>query len=301
MKFRKIECFIAAIEEESFEKAAEKCHISQTAFSRQIISLEGDIGVRLFDRKHYRAKPTAAGMFFYENSKRILADYQCIVDRTKKLEPKYESVLKIGLTGPVELNYLPPIIRKFHERYPYVKTELKKNSFTHFRKEYRREKYNILFGLCNEISDIEDFEKVDLFQMHPCVITSTQHRLVLKDELYCKELENEDFIIFSKHFGEHHYEASIKFFQKAGFTPKIVMEVDTFEELLLQVSVDKGIAIVSKEVLKGYDQVHSISLKETNVISKYCIGWNKYSENQTEKMFVEFIKKHLSRKYHLSA
>lgn len=47
MDERKLEYFIASIEESSFEKAAKRCHVSQTAISRQLAAMEMELGVSL--------------------------------------------------------------------------------------------------------------------------------------------------------------------------------------------------------------------------------------------------------------
>lgn len=47
----------------SVTRAAEKLHLSQPSLSNQIIQLEQELGIPLFERSHKRVTPTSAGEF----------------------------------------------------------------------------------------------------------------------------------------------------------------------------------------------------------------------------------------------
>lgn len=69
---------VALADEGHFGRAAERVHLSQPAFSRSIQSVEGDLGMRLFDRGTDGAKPTPAGGFLIERARRLLFDARCL-------------------------------------------------------------------------------------------------------------------------------------------------------------------------------------------------------------------------------
>ena len=49
MNIQKLTYFIAVANNLSFTKAAQECHIAQTAMSRQITMIEDELGVKLFE------------------------------------------------------------------------------------------------------------------------------------------------------------------------------------------------------------------------------------------------------------
>ena len=53
--------FEAAARYESFTRAAEELHVTQSAVSQQVKALEAQLGVRLFNRERQRLKITPAG------------------------------------------------------------------------------------------------------------------------------------------------------------------------------------------------------------------------------------------------
>ena len=64
MEFHQLRYFVAAAEDLSISRAAERLHLTQPALSRQISVLEDELGVALFDRIKKRIHLTDAGRFF---------------------------------------------------------------------------------------------------------------------------------------------------------------------------------------------------------------------------------------------
>jgi DNA-binding transcriptional LysR family regulator len=64
MKFRHLEYFVAAAEELNFTHAADRLHVSQPPFSKQIHDLEGELGIDLLARQRKGVALTPAGKSF---------------------------------------------------------------------------------------------------------------------------------------------------------------------------------------------------------------------------------------------
>ena len=58
---RQIQYFQAVVKNNSFSRAAEECHISQSAISQQVQALERELGFILLDRKNRTFTLTPAG------------------------------------------------------------------------------------------------------------------------------------------------------------------------------------------------------------------------------------------------
>ena len=66
MKFRHLEYFVAAAEELNFTHAADRLHVSQPPFSKQIHDLEGELGIDLFERRRKGVALSPAGELLVE-------------------------------------------------------------------------------------------------------------------------------------------------------------------------------------------------------------------------------------------
>ena len=61
MNFSQIKCFLAAAECLSFTRAADRLYLSQPVLSRQIASMEDELGIELFIREKKSIRLTPAG------------------------------------------------------------------------------------------------------------------------------------------------------------------------------------------------------------------------------------------------
>ena len=73
MELRHLRYFAAVAAHGSFSRAANQLHLTQPALSRQVKSLEDEIGVALIVRGQNTISLTSAGEAFYEEAKDILA------------------------------------------------------------------------------------------------------------------------------------------------------------------------------------------------------------------------------------
>ena len=64
MELRWLTAFVTVAEELNYRRAAERLHVAQPAISQQIMNLEKDLGVKLFDRNNRSVQLTDSGDAF---------------------------------------------------------------------------------------------------------------------------------------------------------------------------------------------------------------------------------------------
>jgi DNA-binding transcriptional LysR family regulator len=74
MDLRQFQCLVAVADQLSFARAAELLYMSPSNVSQHVSNLEGELGVRLFDRTSRRVELTEAGERVCEYARRILTD-----------------------------------------------------------------------------------------------------------------------------------------------------------------------------------------------------------------------------------
>ena len=89
-----------------------------------------------------------------------------------------------------------------------------------------------------------------------------------------EDLKNQNYICLSKKMGRNFYKDFIQAFKLDGIKPKIIKEVDTFEQLTIDVSLDKGVALVSKEVVNE-NIAKAIPIINTHHHNDYVIAYHK--------------------------
>ncbi|MBQ9953599.1 MAG: LysR family transcriptional regulator [Clostridia bacterium] len=135
MNSKQLQYAIELAEVCNFSKVSEKLNISQPALSKQIINLENDLGVKLFDRKCVPMRLTAAGEHFIKEAKELL--YR--EDQLKRSMDQYRSGeygrLSIGLSPFRSLYLIPQIAKKIRARFPGVEISISDTNSEQIRKD----------------------------------------------------------------------------------------------------------------------------------------------------------------------
>ena len=118
--FRQMRYFTAVVACNSFTEAAEQCYISQSAISQQIRALENELGVELIHRENRKFSLTAAGEYFYNQSKGILEEVETIRKETIRLGQDQELQLRIGYLRCYSGQELYQAVAEFSRLYPEV-------------------------------------------------------------------------------------------------------------------------------------------------------------------------------------
>ncbi len=74
-RFENARVFVTVVEAGGFARAAERLGLSRAAASKHVLQLEARLGARLLNRTTRRVSVTAAGRTFYEQCRRILAEF----------------------------------------------------------------------------------------------------------------------------------------------------------------------------------------------------------------------------------
>lgn len=105
-------------------RAAESLHISQPSLSKEIKSLEAELGKKLFTRTRSGLKLTEAGMLLRRRTEDILD----MVDKTaaefNSLDEINGGDIYIGCAESVQIRYLARVIKSFKEKYSLLRYHL---------------------------------------------------------------------------------------------------------------------------------------------------------------------------------
>lgn len=114
-----IVAFDAAARLGSFKQAAEELNVTPSAISQQIKSLEGHLGLALFNRDKRALTLTRAGEAFFGISAATLEQYQKgVIDFAKQY---LSSELKVNMIPYVANEIIIPNLHNFHKQYPSIK------------------------------------------------------------------------------------------------------------------------------------------------------------------------------------
>lgn len=281
---KKVIYFITVVEEKSFSKAAKKLYMSQPNLSKQVTLLEKELGILLLDRAGYRPVLTCAGEYYYQKIKKIQASLIQIEQELHKINHKE---IRMGFTGSYENKRILEAINHIRNHFKNEKLTFEKYNFGDSMTNLLNKKIDISFGVESNFRKHPEVIYEALYSYEMCVICSYDHPLSKESCITPDQLKDQDFIVLSRKNGVDFYNDFIEACKLDGYIPNIKKEVDSFDELVFEVSLGVGIAIVSKDVVRESD-VKVINLKESNHASRYVIAKLKANHDSViDRLFYE--------------
>ena len=113
-----LEYAIAVEKLRHFGKAAEACHISQPTLSQQILKLEDEVGIVLFDRIQKPILPTEEGGRFLEQARVVVREHSRLLQVKRGGAPSGE--FRLGVIPTVASYLVPLFVGEFSRQYPEV-------------------------------------------------------------------------------------------------------------------------------------------------------------------------------------
>lgn len=123
MELRQLRYFITTAEKLSFSEAARALHVTQSTLSQQIAVLEGELGVKLFDRNRHTMALTDMGREFLPSALRTVHEAYSCIQRIRDVQGLEQGVVNIGTTYTFS-----PLLREtmleFMRSHPHIRLNI---------------------------------------------------------------------------------------------------------------------------------------------------------------------------------
>ncbi len=240
MQIESLKVFCDLAETESFTKAAQINHVTQSAVSQQISSLERLFKSLLIERskKHFRL--TREGQVLYDFSKQVMQTYDALHHKLQEVKQVISGTIRVATIYSIGLHDLPPYLKKFLKTYPTVNVHV----------EYRRSNqvYEDVIGNAVDLGLVAFPVRDSKLEIYPLrkdplvLICHPQHPLAKNKSIKVKALSGQKFIGFEPDIPTRR--ALDKLLKDHAVQVQHVMEFDNIETVKRAVEIDAGVAIV---------------------------------------------------------
>lgn len=124
MNLEQLRSFAEVAQTGHFTRAAEHLHLAQPSLSRQIATLEADLGVDLFHRARGNVTLTAAGERLLPLARRMITDADTARAEMAELAGVRRGRIRLGATPTLCTTLVAEVLAEFHERHPGVDIEI---------------------------------------------------------------------------------------------------------------------------------------------------------------------------------
>ncbi len=105
----------------SIRRAADRLGIAASSINRQILALEVEFGVQLFERLPRRMRLTVAGELLIVHIRKTLSDHAVLRSRFIDLQGQRRGLVRIATMGGLANTLMPPLVSWMRVNHPYVK------------------------------------------------------------------------------------------------------------------------------------------------------------------------------------
>jgi DNA-binding transcriptional LysR family regulator len=279
MDIRQLENFLILCETLNFRKAAEQINIVQPALSKQIQSLEKEVGATLFHRNNRAVTLTEAGGFFRKEADRILHDLDKTITRTAQLHTGEAGEIKITHSSSAMNTVVPSFLVSVKRKWPNIKTIVQETS--NFQQIEMLLSRSTDIGIAPNILVPPEANSKMLYRENFVLLLPKDHPLAKKKFTDLAALKNEPFILPQMSTGIGYVETILQICQTKGFKPKVAHESAHSIGVLRLVEAGLGVSIEPASSILGVNTyVKVIQLNHLPQKVEMTLFWLREREAQ---------------------
>jgi len=276
MDLRHARTFVTVAELGAVSKAALRLRIAQPALSRQIIDLENELGLRLFDRIGRRLVLTGAGDQLLAGCRVLLNSAEAVKEQAQLLRHGDVGVLKIAGSAQHIESVLSQFLHRYAERYPKVQVGIREGTGSEILTMLERGEVHLGQNLLHAVKlDERHFGSLPLGSVELLAVCHPSMPLGRRRTIEVAGLAGVPLLLMDGGFGfRRAFDAAGRM---AGLKPTIKFESRSPHALLALAEAGHGVAIVPSQL-----QCHRYRLKAVGLTYRgrflrepLTISWDK--------------------------
>ncbi len=240
MDFAALQVFKAVADEGGISLAAKKLHRVQSNVTTRIQQLEASLGTRLFVREKRRLFLSPEGELFLKYVEQLLQLSEQA--RVAVLGDTPRGVLRIGTLESTAASRLPPLLSRYHEKYPAVRVELTTGTADALVDAVLSRKVEAAFVADAVAAD--RLETMPAFSEELVVIAPRSHPKIRR----AQDVRADTIIGFPSGCAyRRHFQAWLA---TGGIVPDKVLDLSSYHAIVACVASGTGIAMAPRSVLQ---------------------------------------------------
>lgn len=202
---------------ESFSRAAETLHVTQSTLSKSMAKLEGELGVKLLDRHGNGVRINRFGQTLLQYGNQALVNLESGMYQVRSMAGLEDKSVRVGVSADVFIKHLVlDFMMEHRDVSMYCLIQSKEQMLTSLMHG------TVDFCLGTDPVSGEDIVWQPLYEDHLTMLIPQDHPLAGRKSAYLREFSEDQFITTNLGYGMP--SATLDFCHMAGFEPKIIYE-----------------------------------------------------------------------------
>lgn len=242
MDIPRLEAFLEVARLGSMRAAARSLHLGQPALSARIVTLEEQLGARLFERTKRGVRLTLAGRALLPHAARSIEAIESGRSAVSQVEQGDEGELTIAAASAVNSSLVPELVARFRRYHPGV------HLYVHTGSAERLIELvafgSAQFGLVRATPALRDprLRNIPLYEEQLLLTARPEHPFVSEGPIPVTRLADATLIFHDR--ASDDYELTQTLLKAAGVTPYGVIEVDSVDTARRLVARGLGVALL---------------------------------------------------------
>jgi DNA-binding transcriptional LysR family regulator len=278
MRIEQLQAFLAVAETGNFGQAARKCGVTQSTISRQIQSLEADVGLPLFHRTA-QTKLTLGGEQFFPHARKICQEWENATRALTELREGKQPELCVAAIHSVCSHYLPPTLQKFCRNYPEVQLRVTALGSDRALKVLRDGLVDVALVMNNRFLTASPEMVVHFLYEEPVeILMAANHPLTQYQQIPWSELVRYPQVVFKDGYGMQRLVQER--FAMLGAKLRAVMELNTLDAFRGVVRQGELLALLPQSALVEASKDSSLAVRAIAPLPE-SLGQTKNLANTT--------------------
>ena len=240
----RIRSVLAVIEEGGVNRASRRLGISQPALSRQIQSLEQEIGAPLFERGSWGMRPTDLGFFVRNRFAKLIQEHDLAVAEAMAHAQGRHQQLRIGYLGLAAARFLNPALAILKNEFGEMKLLLFDQTPMEQLHALREGRLDIALVGEGDAGPTDDFYQRRAATLGVCAVLPADHAAVRGESVSLALLRNERFIGVAETAAPGRNRWMNTLCAKAGFKPRILAQTENVGETFTRIAAEGAVTLL---------------------------------------------------------
>lgn len=242
MDIPRLEAFLEVARLGSMRAAARSLHLGQPALSARIVSLEDEVGARVFERTRRGVRLTLAGRALMPHAERALEAIDAGRTAVSQVEQGDDGELVIAAASAINASVVPELVARFRRFHPGV------HLYVHTGHPQRIVELvafgTAQVGLIREAVPLRDarLSATPLFDESLVLAARPEHPFVAEGPIPLARLADATLVFYDR--GSDDYAATQSVLKSGGVEPYGVIEVDSVDTARRLVMLGLGVAFL---------------------------------------------------------
>ena len=264
MNLEQLGSFVEVARLGNFTKAAEQLHLTQPSLSRQIATLETDLGAELFHRSRAGSRLTSAGESLLPWARRMLADASSVRREFAELAGLERGKVRLGATPTLCISLVAEVLAVFHDAHPNVELHLSEQGSRQLLDELEAGELDIALITTSDTASTQRLTVTPLLTEELVVVSSAAlPPITANDAIRLDAVAALPQIVFADSYDLR--KTTDAAFSEAGLTPTVILEGAQMDAVLRFVERGLGVAVVPAMVLIDRPQLRSVRLERPSL------------------------------------